>query len=304
MKYDIGAVVLAAGKNQISNIPMLRQELDTLREADVHLVAVVTGYDQETVRHQLVHRKTLFVENSDYAETGMLESVKLGLQKLQGECERVIIVPADIPSFHVETVHQVTATDGQLVIPTFEGQRGHPICLDMRCADIVCAYQGERGMRGLIDSGQLQIVETEVDDPGILMEADSLSAYKETVQYREEKLQATPLQASVEVGIARQEVFFGEGLAQLLEEIENCHSLNQSCKNLNVSYSHGWKSIKRAEKQLCYPLIEKQTGGRRGGGSGLTQEGVELVRRYRKMQKQIRRYAQKAYRRIFEPEEK
>ena len=101
-----GAVVLAAGESQISNIPMLRREMDVLREVGISPVVVVTGYRREEVEKELAHRKVRFVNNPEYGSTNMIASLRLGLKELVGSCQKAVVVPADVPSFRRQTLQR------------------------------------------------------------------------------------------------------------------------------------------------------------------------------------------------------
>ncbi|MGI6721381.1 MAG: NTP transferase domain-containing protein [Anaerovoracaceae bacterium] len=294
-----GAVVLAAGKSQISNIPMLKNEMDTLREAGISPVTVVTGHEKDDVMKELVHRKVSFVNNSRYKNSSMMTSIRLGIEDLRGQCDKVVIVPADVPSFRKETIEAVTEADGDLVIPAYQGETGHPVCLDMSKADILINYRGRSGMRGLIESGKLATNIVDVEDPGILMEADSSKALAKTREYLRETLVANPMEVTVRVGLGRTDAFFDEEMVYFLKKIEETGSMNRACKELEMAYSRGWKSVKYAESQLGFPLIEKQTGGRNGGGSALTEEGLQYIAKYEKLRKRIEKYAKKHYKLVF-----
>lgn len=294
-----GAIVLAAGESQISNIPMLKQELDTLRKAGISPVVVVTGHNKEEVMKDLVHRKVIFVNNPRFKTTGMLKSIQLGLSQLKGDCDKAIIVPADVPTFHSATLKQVVEAEGELVIPCHKGEKGHPLCVDMACADVILNYKGREGMRGIIEKSKLKTETVDVGDPGILLEADSKKSLKKAMKYQEDTLRATPIGVSIDVGLGRTESFFNEEFVSLLKEIESCESMNRACKNLDMAYSRGWKMVKFAEEQLGFALTEKQTGGANGGGSGLTVKGKNYIEKYEKLHKMIEKYAKKNYEKIF-----
>lgn len=294
-----GAIVLAAGESQISNIPLLKRELDTLRTAGISPVVVVTGHDADNVMKELVHRKVIFVHNPDYKTSGMMDSIQLGISRLDGKCSRAVITPADVPSFSEDTISIVTGAEGDLVIPSHNGKPGHPLCIDMRCADAVLDYSGSGGMRGLIDSGTLISVTIDVDDPGILIEADSKQSFAKSIKYQEDSLLANPVAVSVDVGLGRTDTFFDSDTLMLLNEIKKCSSMNKACKNLGMAYSRGWTMIKYAEGQLGFSLMEKKTGGKNGGGSGLTEAGDKFLQDFRSMQKQIEKYADKCFDRVF-----
>lgn len=74
--------------------------------------------------------------------------------------------------------------------------------------------------------------------------------------------------------------FLGEGRRNLLKRIEESGSISQSAKELGISYKKAWSYIKSMEERLGTRLVEKQVGGKGGGGSTLTERGKSLIRKY------------------------
>ncbi len=83
----------------------------------------------------------------------------------------------------------------------------------------------------------------------------------------------------------KREAVFGDGLAELLEEIDKYHSILEAAKKLGMSYRYALHRITLAEKRLDQLLVNRSRGGAKGGGSSqVTAYGKTLVERYRKSQ--------------------
>jgi molybdate transport system regulatory protein len=83
----------------------------------------------------------------------------------------------------------------------------------------------------------------------------------------------------------KDEAVFGDGLARLLEEIDEHHSVLAAAKNLRMSYRYALHRITLAEERLGESLVTRVRGGAKGGGSSeVTAFGKKLVLQYRKMQ--------------------
>src|ERR1700675_2149821 len=78
----------------------------------------------------------------------------------------------------------------------------------------------------------------------------------------------------------------GTGKVALLEAIEQTGSITSSAKKLGMSYRRAWLLVDETNRCLIRPAVETATGGQRGGGTSLTPVGVELVRRYRSVERQ------------------
>ena len=88
----------------------------------------------------------------------------------------------------------------------------------------------------------------------------------------------------------KNESVFGDGLAELLEEIDKCHSMLKAAEDLNMSYRYALHRITLAESRLGKLLVIRMRGGAKGGGSSeVTDFGKDLVRRYRSAQSELNR---------------
>jgi molybdate transport system regulatory protein len=87
----------------------------------------------------------------------------------------------------------------------------------------------------------------------------------------------------------KKEAVFGDGLAELLEEIDKCHSMLEAAKNLEMSYRYALHRITLAETRLGQLLVTRVRGGAKGGGSSeVTDFGKNLVTRYRNAQAELK----------------
>ena len=90
------------------------------------------------------------------------------------------------------------------------------------------------------------------------------------------------------------EAVFGNGLAELIEEIDRHHSLLEAANQLKMSYRYALHRITLAEERLGEPLVMRVRGGARGGGSSqVTNFGRDLVKRYRNAQVELSRVLEK-----------
>lgn len=78
----------------------------------------------------------------------------------------------------------------------------------------------------------------------------------------------------------KNEKIFGLGPIMLLKKTCDLGSLNKAAMKMNMSYSKALSIIKNAEEGLCIKLLIRQSGGREGGGSTITEEARELIRKY------------------------
>ncbi|MCL1970117.1 MAG: LysR family transcriptional regulator [Candidatus Bathyarchaeota archaeon] len=85
------------------------------------------------------------------------------------------------------------------------------------------------------------------------------------------------------------EPVFGDGITELVEAIDKCHSIVEAARCLNMSYRYALHRITLAEKRLGELLVVRVRGGAKGGGSSeVTLYGKNLVLQYRRAQMELR----------------
>lgn len=77
----------------------------------------------------------------------------------------------------------------------------------------------------------------------------------------------------------------GPGKIALLEKIAETGSISGAARALAMSYKRAWDLVEAVNRVFPEPLVSTQTGGRRGGGAGLTPAGHDAVRRFRATEK-------------------
>lgn len=73
----------------------------------------------------------------------------------------------------------------------------------------------------------------------------------------------------------------GPGKAQLLELIDQTGSIRAAARVMKVSYRRAWLLLQETEALFGAPVLERHTGGKGGGGTGLTKLGRAIVKHYR-----------------------
>ena len=99
------------------------------------------------------------------------------------------------------------------------------------------------------------------------------------------------------------EKFFGEGPARLLHSVEEKGSIRAAAMSMNMAYTKALKLLRNAETALGFPLIHRETGGKHGGGSSLTDEGKEWLLRYEAYRDACKEAGSKLYMEFF-PEQR
>ena len=188
----IWAVVLAAGESR----RMGRQKLllpfgettvvgAVVRAAQASRAGrtlVVLGADREAVRRGLEPAGVDCAVNENYP-LGMLTSIQAGFKALPADAKAAVVLLGDQPFLASRVIDLVIeayqAGSKGIVVPAFQGRRGHPVLIDLKYRDEVLAIDPADGLRRLMLAHPDDIVEIDVADPNILRDLDTPEDYRD-----------------------------------------------------------------------------------------------------------------------------
>jgi molybdenum cofactor cytidylyltransferase len=176
---SVAAAVLAAGRGsrlggdaskpllEWRGRPLVSWALDAARASGLGPVVVVVGYRGDEVRHAIrasqsspthvaVNSEMLaggavqVVDNPEWEE-GIASSLRAVLTALtpMTAVDAVCVGLADQPLVSPDAYRAVAATDGDLVIPTYDGQPGNPVKLARSLWSEALELRGDVGARAL-----------------------------------------------------------------------------------------------------------------------------------------------------------
>lgn len=206
----ISAIVLAAGESRrmgshkillpFRNSTVIEHIVRTLDRHGIEEIIVVTGHRSQHVTAALRNTIAKTIVNEDYL-SGMLSSVRCGLRAASSSAEAFLIVLGDQPSLRPMVVERLIAeftadhntgdqamtgssgntsgeTPGRILVPTFEGHRGHPLLFGSQFRMDVLGRFDESGLRGLLTAFPECIREVTVSQEGILRDMDYPAEYE------------------------------------------------------------------------------------------------------------------------------
>ncbi len=187
----VAAVVLAAGRSsrmgankllmKLHGTPMIARTVAVIAESAASPVVVVTGNDASAVQDALKGRQVSFADNPRFAE-GMSTSLKAGLAAMPADADGVLICLGDMPAVTGAVIDKLIAafnpTEGRaIVVPAFQGKRGNPVLFARAYVDEMMHLEGDTGARALLSAHADAVYEVEMDDAGILADADTPAAF-------------------------------------------------------------------------------------------------------------------------------
>lgn len=191
----IAAIVLAAGESRrmgahkmllpFGRTTVIAHVVDRFLESAVGKVIVVVGHEAEKTAQALSGRKVLIVENPGYA-AGMLSSVRCGLGAVPARCRGIMVGLGDQPSISAALIDSLIDAFSKhnkgIVVPSFNGKRGHPLLFSKRYRAEILAGYDDVGLRGLLHDHEEDILEMEATTPCVLSDMDYPEDYLRETQ--------------------------------------------------------------------------------------------------------------------------
>jgi molybdenum cofactor cytidylyltransferase len=184
------AIILAAGESRRMGSPkmllpfngttVIGQVIENVLAAGVIDTLVIAGADREEIIKAV---KSYPVQHSynDNFRSGMLSSVQCGFAFLPDHCHAALIVPGDQPmisAMEIKKVMEAWKESGKgIVMPVYNGKRGHPLVVDMKYRAEVLSLPEEDGLRALAARHPDDVIEAETDDQSVLRDIDTREDY-------------------------------------------------------------------------------------------------------------------------------
>jgi len=182
----ISAVLLAAGNSTrmgklkqllpFGTSTILEQVIDNLLGSVVKEIVVVVGHRAEGVIKTASSKPVKVVLNSD-PEQGMSTSIIAGLNAVDSQAQAFMIALGDQPLIDGWIINRLIEEfhhhDKGIVIPTYQGKRGHPIIFARKYRHELLALRGDVGGREIVRNHLEDILEVAVNCEGIYLDIDT-----------------------------------------------------------------------------------------------------------------------------------
>jgi len=109
------------------------------------------------------------------AEEGMGASLACGVQSAP-DADAWLIALADMPWIRPSTIRTLAAAlsgGADIVAPSYDGERGHPVGFAQRHYAALSALTGDEGARAIVQVNQTTLRLEATDDPGVVRDIDT-----------------------------------------------------------------------------------------------------------------------------------
>ena len=159
---------------------MIEKVLENVAESDSDSILVVLGAGMEDLIDLVRKYDVKYCYNNNYRD-GMLSSVQCGFKNLPSDTAATLVFQGDQPFITPSVINMVInayKTSGKgIVIPVYEGKRGHPLLLDKKYSDRIDRLDPAEGLRSITYLNSSDVLEVETDEPGILRDFDTYDDY-------------------------------------------------------------------------------------------------------------------------------
>lgn len=188
----IAGLILAAGESlrmgqdkallSYRGKTFLEAIIDTLRKAGIERIVVVLGHHAEQIQHGSQLNGASVIVNQDY-RLGQTSSLQAGLRALEGISVEVILLclvdhPALSADSVVKLIHCFREERKPVIVPTFNGERGHPVLIGRDLFGEISALGPHEGANTVIRKHRDRTQFVEVADAGVLLDVDDPETYQ------------------------------------------------------------------------------------------------------------------------------
>lgn len=192
---EIVAVILAAGASTRMGRPKMLLPFgdSTVIETVVQNVAasrashavVVLGHGWTRIYTLLEHLPVEIIVNPR-PEMGMISSAQWALAQMNQSADGVLFVLGDqplIPTWvHDSVIDAFGYHPESIIVPTYQGKRGHPVLFSARFRDEILNLPPDKGLNTLLHQYPASVHEVPVDTDTILLQMNTPEEYQQLLE--------------------------------------------------------------------------------------------------------------------------
>lgn len=183
------AVILAAGYSsrigtnkmllEVDEKPIICRVIEAFYPICQRIHVVGGHYYDDLVPILNTYKKVNIIKNNNY-HLGMFSSLLCGIKDVSSDC---FICPGDYPLLSTEIVEQLSAAQGDFIVPTYQGRRGHPVLLSFDLVRLLALEPVDSNLKVFRDRHQVTYIEVQNDS--VLIDVDTKEAYNEVLRRKE-----------------------------------------------------------------------------------------------------------------------
>jgi molybdenum cofactor cytidylyltransferase len=196
----IVAVILSAGESSrmgrpkallpIDGVRFVEKIVAALKSTDVGSIIVVLGHNAEEIRQKISDLPVTILINHDYKQ-GQLSSLQAAIRHLESSSEGSSVdgilvhlvdhpyISAGLVNLMIDRFHE---TKKLIVVPRFQGRRGHPVIFARALFSELLAAGLDQGAKPVVHAHRDETLEIDTEDRGVLIDIDTPEEYRQHVK--------------------------------------------------------------------------------------------------------------------------
>jgi molybdenum cofactor cytidylyltransferase len=160
--------------------PFLEHLLDVAKHPGIGVRRVVLGPDAEAISAQVLLAPDEVVINLEW-ERGQLSSVQAAIRSLPPDTDGILLCPVDHPliseSLVSELIDAFEKTRSAIVLPLYQGKRGHPVIFAARLYEELLNAPEEKGARAVVWAHPEEVSEVPTNEEGCILNLNDPEAF-------------------------------------------------------------------------------------------------------------------------------
>jgi molybdenum cofactor cytidylyltransferase len=192
----IVAVILSAGESSrmgrpkallpVDGVRFIEKIVSALKSTDVENIVVVLGHKAEEMRQKISDLPVTILVNHDYKQ-GQLSSLQVAIRHLESSSEGspvdgILVHLVDHPYISATLVDLMIdrfyETKKLIVVPRFQGRRGHPVIFARPLFSELLAAGPDQGAKPVVHAHHDDTLEIDTEDEGVLIDIDTPEEYR------------------------------------------------------------------------------------------------------------------------------
>jgi molybdenum cofactor cytidylyltransferase len=192
----LAAAILAAGESRRMGTPkalipyrgrtFVEHLLEVTRHPRVAITRIVLGAGADEMRANLSGQAAAILVNPNW-QHGQLSSIQAAIRSLPpGTTEGLILCPVDHPVVSSKLVSElIDAFDSRgklIILPTFQGRRGHPVIFHATLYEELLSARAEIGARQVVWEHADDVAEVPTEEEGVTLNLNDPATLKKALE--------------------------------------------------------------------------------------------------------------------------
>jgi molybdenum cofactor cytidylyltransferase len=168
--------------------PFLEHLLEVTSHRNIGVRRVVLGAHAEPIAKAIQLEANEIVINEDW-EKGQLSSIQAALRSLPPGTEGILLCLIDHPLISSllvqDLIEQFYKTKKPIVLPVYEGRRGHPVIFSASLYDELLRASLETGARAVVWAHSGEIAEVQTNEEGCVLNLNDPETMNKAIQRKD-----------------------------------------------------------------------------------------------------------------------